>query len=113
MKDLRARLSEQRQVCPSTTLNGRSALSDIVEQLASEYLSAAHTLTDQIEEKLQTFSSYPFLGKLPSNAKLARMGYRGLVVGDYLAFYKVRRKTVLVYRNIHGARDILPLLNQL
>ncbi|MEX5213119.1 MAG: hypothetical protein NW703_03045 [Nitrospiraceae bacterium] len=100
MKDLRARLREQRWARPSTALNGRSALSDIVEQLASEYLSATHNLTDLIEGKLQTFSSYPFLGKLPSNAKLARMGYRGLVVGDYLAFYKVRQKPVLASRII-------------
>jgi plasmid stabilization system protein ParE len=35
------------------------------------------------------------------------------VVKEYLIFYKVRGRTVLVYRIIHGARDILPLLDQL
>lgn len=41
------------------------------------------------------------------------MGYKVFVEGDYLVFYKVRRKTVLVYRIIHEARDILPLLDEL
>jgi len=86
---------------------------DIIEYLAAENLSAAHTVTDHIEKQLQGLQRHPFLGKVPADAKLARMGYRVLVVGDYLVFYKVRGKTVLVYRIIHGARDILPLLNEL
>lgn len=86
---------------------------DIVEYLAAENLSAAHTVGDQIEKQLQSLSRHPFLGKVPSDAKLARMGYRVLTVGDYLVLYKVCGKTVLVYRIIHGVRDILPLLDEL
>ena len=83
------------------------------EYLAAENLSAAHTVTDHIEKQLQSLQRHPFLGKVPSDVKLARMGYRVLVGGDYLGFYKVRGKTVLVYRIIHEARDILPLLDEL
>lgn len=85
----------------------------IIEYLAAENLSAAHTVTDHIEKQLQSLQRHPFLGKVPSDVKLARMSYRVLVVGDYLGFYKVRGKTVLVYRIIHGARDILHLLDHL
>ncbi|MGQ0694239.1 MAG: type II toxin-antitoxin system RelE/ParE family toxin [Nitrospiraceae bacterium] len=85
----------------------------IIEYLAAENLSAAHTIMDQIEKRLQGLRRHPFLGRVPSDTKLARMGYRVLVVGDYLIFYKVRGKTVLVYRIIHGAREILPLLDEL
>lgn len=84
---------------------------NIVEYLAAENLSAAHVVADHIEKQLQSLQRHPFLGKLPSDTKLARMDYRVLVAGDYLVFYKVRGKTVLVYRIIHGARDILPLLD--
>jgi plasmid stabilization system protein ParE len=86
---------------------------DIIEYLAAENLSAAHNVTDHIEKHLQSLQRHPFLGKVPADTKLARMGYRVLVVGHYLVFYKVRGKTVLVYRIIHGARDILPLLDEL
>jgi plasmid stabilization system protein ParE len=86
---------------------------DIIEYLAAENLSAAPTVADQIERQLQGLQRHPFLGRVPSDTKLARMSYRVPVVGNYLIFYKVRRKTVLVYRIIHGARDILPLLDEL
>lgn len=87
--------------------------SDIIEYLAVENLSAALNVAGHIEQDLQRLRRHPFLGKVPADTKLAKMGYRVLVVGDYLIFYKVRGKTVLVYRIIHGARDILPLLEDL
>jgi plasmid stabilization system protein ParE len=86
---------------------------DIVEYLAAENLSAADNVTDHIEKHLQSLQRHPFLGKVPSDIDLARMGYRILVIENYLVFYKVCGKTVLVYRIIHGARDILPLLDEL
>ena len=86
---------------------------DIIEYLAAESPVAAHTMMDQIEKRLQQLRDYPFLGKVPADTKLARMGYRVLVAGNYLAFYKVCGKTVVIYRIIHGARNILPLLDEL
>jgi toxin ParE1/3/4 len=38
------------------------------------------------------------------------MGYRYLIVADYLVFYTFEEQTVLVHRIIHGARDYLRLL---
>lgn len=86
---------------------------DIIDYLAAENLSAAHTVADRLETQLQSLQQHPFLGKVPADPKLARMGYRVLVVGTCVIFYKVRGKTVLVYRIIHGARNILPLLDEL
>ena len=86
---------------------------DIIEYVAAENLSAAHHIADHIEQGLQRLRQYPSLGKVPADPKLARLGYRVLIVDDHLIFYKLRRKTVLAYRIIHGARDILPLLEDL
>jgi len=44
---------------------------------------------------------------------LARLDYRVVVVDNYLIFYKISGKTVLVYRIIHGAQDIPGLLTDL
>lgn len=86
---------------------------DIIEYLAAESPAAARTVIDQIEKRLQQLRDYPFLEKVPADTNIARMGYRVLVMEGYLIFYKVRGKTVLVYRVIHGSRDILPLLDDL
>lgn len=86
---------------------------DIVEYVAAENLLAAHHVANHIEQSLERLRRHPFLGKVPTDPKLARMGYRVLIVGDYLVFYKMRGKTVLVYRIIHGARNTPPLLEDL
>ncbi|MBH0207806.1 MAG: type II toxin-antitoxin system RelE/ParE family toxin [Nitrospira sp.] len=38
------------------------------------------------------------------------LGYRVLVIDNYLVFYKAKGTTLLVYRILHGARDIYHLL---
>jgi plasmid stabilization system protein ParE len=42
---------------------------------------------------------------------LSRIGYRYMVIGNYLIFYTIGGDTVLVHRIIHGARDYLLLLH--
>jgi toxin ParE1/3/4 len=49
---------------------------------------------------------------MPHDPKLMALGYRALVVDNYLTFYKVRGKVILVYRILHGARDIMHLLSE-
>ncbi len=105
-------MSTNRFILRLLSINEQDLL-DIIEYLAAENPSGTRNITDHIEKYLQSLQRHPFLGKVPADTHLARMGYRVLVVGDYLAFYKVRGKTVLVYRIIHGARDILPLLDEL
>jgi toxin ParE1/3/4 len=50
------------------------------------------------------------LGKIPNEEELADMGYRFLVVQNYLIFYTIEHNTLWVHRIIHGARDYLSLL---
>ncbi len=88
-------------------------LQELVSYIAAENVTAALALADRIEKNLLALSSHPFLGRIPNDEKLARLGYRMLVVENFLVFYKVKGKTVLVYRVIHGARDIPSLLENL
>ncbi len=41
---------------------------------------------------------------------LARMGYRHLIVENYLIFYEIENRTIFVHRILDGARDYLSLL---
>jgi plasmid stabilization system protein ParE len=87
-------------------------LVELVSYLAAENPRAATDLLDHLEARLQTLTSHPFVGRIPHTSKLTALGYRVLVIDNYLVFYKVKGKTVLVHRILHGARDLLRLLKE-
>ena len=88
-------------------------LKDLLFFIAADNVAAALAQGDRIEKKLRALSTYPRLGKVPNDEKLARLDYRVVVVDNYLIFYKISRKTVLIYRIVHGARDVPGLLSDL
>ena len=85
-------------------------LQELISYLAAENPCAAAIALDRIETQLQGLQRHPVLGRTPHDPKLARLGYRVLVIDNYLAFYKVKGKTVLIHRVLHGARDFVRLL---
>jgi len=85
-------------------------LQDLLVHVAADHAAAALALTDRIEKDLVALGSHPFLGRVPNDETLAKLGYRMLVVENYLIFYKARGRTVFVYRIVHGARDVPSLL---
>jgi len=82
---------------------------DIVEYVMSEHPKAAASLANRIEKNLQLLSKNPYLGKTPEEEELIKLGYRYLIVENYLIFYTIEEKTILVHRILHGARDYLRL----
>ena len=87
-------------------------LVDLVSYLAAENSRAAAEVLDHIEDRLEALQSHPFVGRVPHNPKLTALGYRVLVIDNYLVFYKVKGNAVLVHRILHGARDLLRLLSE-
>lgn len=83
---------------------------ELLLYVAAENSTAALALADKIEAELAKLASYPYLGKIPQDVHLAQLEYRVLVVGDYLLFYKIKGRTILVHRILHGARDVPSLL---
>ncbi len=80
-------------------------LRDIVSYIAADHPSAVDRLADRIEKDLQLLARNPQLGRIPDEEELLRSGYRYLVVENYLIFYTLGEKTILVHRIFHGARD--------
>jgi toxin ParE1/3/4 len=84
-------------------------LAEIVAYIAAERPSSAAGVLTKIERTLGLLRGNPYLGKLPNDEHLVELGYRCLIIDDYLAFYTVEEQTVFVHRIIHGARNYLPL----
>lgn len=83
-------------------------LTDIVTYVAEVAgKRSALNLLDRLEEACGDLGRYPRLGLVPRRPTLARRGYRMLVVGDYLVFYKVydEERRIVVHGFFHGARD--------
>jgi plasmid stabilization system protein ParE len=85
-------------------------LGDIYEYIAVDNPSAAERLLNRIEKDLGTLAKQPLLGRIPRDPDIARLGYRYLIIGEYLAFYRIEPPVVLVYRILHGARDYSEIL---
>ncbi len=81
----------------------------IISYVASERSSTASALIAAFESRLSLLATNPRLGAIPKEAQLKKLGYRYLIIEEYLVFYTVEGQTVYVHRIIHGARDYLSL----
>jgi toxin ParE1/3/4 len=82
-------------------------LFEIINYIAADRPSAADALATRIENNLNLLSKNPQLGRIPNEEELIRLGYRYLVVQNYLIFYAVEEQIIYVHRILHGARDYL------
>ena len=85
-------------------------LTDIYEYIAVDNPTAADRVLTRIERAIGALTSKPLLGRLPRDPDFARLGYRYLIIGDYLAFYRLKPSAVLVHRILHCARDYSEIL---
>jgi addiction module RelE/StbE family toxin len=85
-------------------------LNEIVTYIAVDNRRAAEAIATKIEKALFRLSDYPYLGRIPNEEELAQAGYRYLIVENYLVFYVVEEREIVVHRIIHGARDYRRLL---
>jgi toxin ParE1/3/4 len=82
----------------------------MIALIAADNGAAAAAFLDELGADLARLEEHPSLGRIPREEYLAKIGYRYLVVGNYLIFYAISADTVLVHSIIHGARDYLTLL---
>ena len=85
-------------------------LEEIVTYVAVDDPRAALRLADRIEASLERLAGFPKLGRLPRDEDLRAAGYRYLVIGEYLAFYTLEGRSVVVHRILPGRRDYRELL---
>lgn len=85
-------------------------LSEAITFIAADNPAAAMALADKIEKSLDDLSSHPGMGRVPDDPNLMQMGYRYLIVENYLVFNVVEARVVIIHRILHGARDYRDLI---
>jgi len=91
----------------------RKAQADLLEieaYIGRERPSAARRVVDRLLDAIDTLGENQRAGPLARDARLRRRGFRYLVGGRYLIFYKTGRGGVRVYRVLHGKREYRRLL---
>lgn len=79
-------------------------LQQIYDFIAEDNPAAAQAFVTQLDEKIGNLGRFPESGHIPRQAYLKAKGYRILVIGDYLVFYRIKSKVVKIDRVIHGKR---------
>lgn len=79
-------------------------LLEIVDYIKKDKPSAAANLINTIDREISKLAEFPFLGPQPNDERLKMMGYRMLVIGNFIVFYVVKEKVVQIRRVLHGRR---------
>ena len=85
-------------------------LGEIYEYITADNAPVAERLLVRIEKGLSALAKQPLLGRIPRDPDIAILGYRYLIIGNYLAFYRLEPSGVLVYRIIRGGVDYSDIL---
>ena len=83
---------------------------EIISFIAADNTKAALNIADKIEKNLELLSDNPLLGKSPTDPDLKLLGYRYLIIENYLIFYTIEKRTILIHRMLHSARNYKSLL---
>ena len=85
-------------------------LQQIYDLVVREAPLRADSFIDELLAAIESLSSMAERGATPRDEALKQKGYRFLVHGQYLVFYKVGRRAVRVYRVLRGSRAYHSLL---
>ncbi|MDR0916475.1 MAG: type II toxin-antitoxin system RelE/ParE family toxin [Oscillospiraceae bacterium] len=88
----------------------REDLLDVLRYISeeSDAPTSARRILDKIESDIALLRENPYIAPLSRDRYLSTQGYRALVSGKYLVFYKVDddAATVVVHRVVYGKRNL-------
>lgn len=64
-----------------------------------------------IYDAIEVLSKFPLSGQNPRSKALFKQGYKYVVYGEYLIFYKIDKKNIIVGSVIHSKRDYYRFYN--
>lgn len=105
-------MQEQKKYELHYSLKARRDLDEIWDFYLDEYqnVNAAARIVDEITADIDQLAAFPQLGPPLSSIADVDSGYRFLVTGDYLSFYRIDGTDVRIDRILYGRRDYLSVL---
>ena len=88
-------------------------LREIGEYIAQNDPAAANLVVEKLIASLRRLETFPLSAPLAPDTELSKEGYRVLVCGKHLCFYRVEDKTVFVCHVAHSAMSYPTLLRSL
>jgi len=83
---------------------------EIISFIAAENPKAAETTATKIEKNLELLLVNPLLGRVPRDEDIKILGYRYLIVSNYIIFYTIEEKTIYIHRILHSAQNYKAIL---
>ena len=80
-------------------------LDEIILYIAESDKNEALKVKNEIIDKIEKLKEFPKLGRIVSEVKIRKKGYRMLVYESYLIFYRIIEEKIYIYRILHGKRD--------
>lgn len=71
---------------------------------------SARRIVDRLYDAMERLTRFPLSAPLIRDVELRRLGYRYVIVQNYLLFYRLLGDTVYVYHIVHGKTDYPTLL---
>lgn len=91
-------------------------MSEIVSQFVMlGSVSGAVKMKESFLRAMEQLSIFPYSGITAPDAKLAKMGFRMLIIGNYLMLYRIfdGEKRVIIYRIFNGKTNYPTILKRL
>jgi plasmid stabilization system protein ParE len=85
-------------------------IEEICDFIARDNLDAANRLDERIHQTIKSLAEFPGMGHTRSDVEDRR--YLFWSVGNYVIAYRIERKSLVVVRIVHGARDFRRLFNK-
>lgn len=85
-------------------------LTEIISFIAADNTIAANAIADKIEKNIELLSENPMLGRIPRDEDIKHLGYRYIIIRNYIVFYTIEERTIFIHRILHGARNYKTLL---
>jgi toxin ParE1/3/4 len=89
------------------TADARRDLSEILNYIAQDSLTAAYKQRDVFEEKFAFLAANPLMGELRNDLGTS---IRLFTCGNYVILYRPESTHVSILHVVHGARDLTALL---
>jgi plasmid stabilization system protein ParE len=82
----------------------------IFDWISTDNPNRAAAFIKKLDNRVGLLETTPLMGRVPRDAKLKNLGYRILILDDYLVFYSIRGQVIEIHRVIHGSRQLKDII---